>query len=347
VDNMSGDEVEFIKKEIEKTGFPLEIEISSILKKGGWNVMHSSPYLDEDEGKWREINIKAYKSMDERSDGKSIKPFRLTIALIIECKKSEESAWILFPRTRSKEEIKRATNIRSLDFLTVVKRQSLLKGEFVYRDRFTSPLETQFLDIDPSLIREEAMVTPEIARSMKFLSELEIIPPEIFRCLVKQTKAIAFTEIKLKKKKVKSHTSEIFEAINALIKATKYDLILASNGIHAGAYLMKWKDEKGAFQIDIFLPILIFDGGLYSWCDGNVKVEDEILLEGRCHTKHYFENMLIDIIKKERFETFLNEMKEDFLKLVDQVSENRRKLDEQVKMIMESQWFTGPGPSIH
>ncbi|MEM3560473.1 MAG: hypothetical protein QW149_03735 [Nitrososphaerota archaeon] len=123
----------------------------------------------------------------------------------------------------------------------------------MYRKRLPALFETQFLNIDPSLIREaEALVTPEIARSMKFLSELKIITPKIYRCLVKQKKAVTYKEIKLRKNRSKGHTSEIFEAINTLIKATKYDLILASSGIHAGACLMKRKNEKGAFQINIF-----------------------------------------------------------------------------------------------
>ncbi|MEM3419682.1 MAG: hypothetical protein QW806_05585 [Nitrososphaerota archaeon] len=70
------------------------------------------------------------------------------------------------------------------------------------------------------------------------------------------------------------------------------------------------------------------------------------MLEGKCHTKHYFENMLINVIKKEHFEIFLNEIKEDSVKLVDRIFKNKRELDEQVKIIMESQWFTGLEPEF-
>lgn len=339
---MAEDEIEFIKREIEKSGFPLEIEVSSILKEDGWEILPSSPYIDQDERKWREIDIKAYKSADIGSHGKSIKPYRLTLALIIECKKSEELAWVFFPQLRIKEELSRVTNMVSLDFLTVVKRQSLLREEFIHTKRLPSPSELRFLNMGSNLIIEEAIITPDIARKVKFLSELKIISPRAFRCLVKEMKAKAYKEIKLKKRKNKSPPSEIFEAVNALIKSTKYELMLSFSWIYAGAYLAKREaerlSERGGLGIDIFLPTLIFDGKLYSWLNGDVKREDEVLLEGRCHTKYYFENTLINVVKKERFKKFLYDINKDFIKLADRVYENREKLDRQTKIILKSPW---------
>nr|MDO8080825.1 hypothetical protein [Candidatus Freyarchaeota archaeon] len=337
---MAKDEIGFIKKEIERSGFPLEIEISSILKEDEWEVLPSSPYYDKDEGKWREIDIKAYKSAERSSQGGSIKPYRLTLALIIECKKSDEFAWVFFPQPRNEEELTQVTNIVSLDFLTVVKRQSLLKEEFHRTKLFPLPSELQFLNMDRSVVTEEAIVTPDTARNMKFLSELKIISPGAFRHLAREMKAVTYKEIKLRRVSNKSAPSKIFEAINALIKATKYDLILSSSGIYAGAYLTKKKAEalsgRGGLEIDIFLPILIFDGKLYSWVDGKVKRENEVLLEGRCHTSYYFENMLINVVTKEHFKRFLSSIDEDFIKLADCIYENKAKLDEQTKIIMES-----------
>ena len=50
---------ELIKKEIERTGFPLEIEISTLLEEDNWTVLSSSHYFDKDESEWGEIDIKA------------------------------------------------------------------------------------------------------------------------------------------------------------------------------------------------------------------------------------------------------------------------------------------------
>lgn len=46
---MTKDEIDYIKGEIERSGFPLEMEVSSILKEDGWEVLPSSPYFDKDE----------------------------------------------------------------------------------------------------------------------------------------------------------------------------------------------------------------------------------------------------------------------------------------------------------
>jgi len=49
------DEASFIKQAIERSGFPFEMEIASLLsllKEEGWMGLPSAPYWDEDEGKW-------------------------------------------------------------------------------------------------------------------------------------------------------------------------------------------------------------------------------------------------------------------------------------------------------
>ena len=85
----------------------------------------------------------------------------------------------------------------------------------------------------------------------------------------------------------------------------------------------------------IFLPILVFEGGLYTWIDGNVSETDEVLVEGRCHTRRYFENMLISVVSAKRFKEFLTNINKDCMVLLNRIYENEQKLDEQVKTIME------------
>lgn len=344
---MNNGGINFIKREIERSGFPLEIEISTILEKNGWNVHPSSPFLDEDENKWREIDLKSYKSSESTLENKSLKPYRLNLTLIIECKKSEEFAWVFFPRPRIEYEFRSIAHPISSDFLTVVKRQSLLRHEFIRSGRFPSPSELHLLDIDESLVRDEAIIDQQTAKEIKFLSELKIIRSDNFRNLIRKTKAIAHKEIKLKKLKknnvgrTKNRPSEIFEASNSLIKATKYELKIASTWIYASAYLMKRKIDvvhkarslqgKGNFEIDIILPILVFDGPVYSWFNNDVKSENEILFEGRCHTKYYFENMLIDVIQKKYFQKFLKNIMDDYSRLLEHIHENRARLDAETK----------------
>ncbi len=335
------DKASFIKETIEKSGFPFEMEIASLLKEDGWEVLPSAPYWDEDEEKWREIDIKAYKTADQTLDGGSIKPYSLCVALIIECKKTDEFAWVFFPWARDTKDID-LSRVNHVDFLTVIKHQSLLMDE-VRKGRLPSPAEFRMLNLEPDLLLSyEAMVAPEIARKLKFPSELGIIRPSIFRFMAAKEKALSYKEIKLKKRlqgKGDSGQHEIFEAVNVLIKATKHDMKLHSSSIYAGAELKKMGHERGRFEIMVFLPVLVFRGELYTWLNGNVDEVNEVLLEGRCHTRRYFDNMLIGVTKGSYFKEFLPKISEDNAGLLRQICSNRSKLDEQVKMILDSPSF--------
>jgi len=342
---MANSKMKFVKDAIEKSGFPFEMEIASILKNDGWEIMPSSPYLDWDEEKWREIDIKAYKSFTRTLNGESIEPYRLTIALIIECKKTDEFGWVFFPWPRDPTDMQLTRiKINSIDFLTLIKQQSLLK-ETTPKSKWGIPTnlpiqEARMLNLDPSLVAEDAMVTPEIARKLKFFSDIDLVTSETFRFLAAKMKALSYKEVKLKELKG-SGPHEIFESINALIKATKHDMELCSRGVYAGAQLAKW-GKKGEFGIRIFLPLLVFRGDLYTWIDGNVNEADEVLVEGRCHTRSYFDNMLIDVVTAKYFKEFLINLNKDCMGLLGRIYENKQKLDEQVKTIMESPWFPLP-----
>jgi len=61
-----GDKARFIKEQVDKSGFPFEMQIASVLKGDKLEVLPSVPYWDGDEEKWRDIDIKAYKSILER-----------------------------------------------------------------------------------------------------------------------------------------------------------------------------------------------------------------------------------------------------------------------------------------
>jgi len=337
------DKTSFIKEAIEKSGFPFETEIASILKEDGWEVLPSAPYWDEDEEKWREIDIKAYKTVDQTLEGDSIKPYSLCVVLIIECKKTDEFAWVFFPWPRDVKDVE-LSRVNHVDFLTVVKRQSLLMDE-LRKGRLPSPSEVRMLDLEPDLLLSyQAMVTPEIARNLKFPSELGIIRPNIFRFMAAKEKALSYKEIKLKNRrqgKGDSGLHEIFEAVNVLIKATKHDMRLHSSAIYAGVELKKMGHEHGRFEIMVFLPVLVFGGELYTWLDGNVDEVNEVLLEGRCHTRRYFDNMLIGVTKGSYFKEFLSRIDGDNTELLRQICSNRSKLDEQVKMILDSSSFNG------
>lgn len=91
---------EFLKQELKRTGYPLEIEIASALEKT-YLVENNSYYFDSDEHKAREIDIDA-STLNRDFEKKEIKPFAVVNKLPIECKKSETHAWIFLTQPKGK-----------------------------------------------------------------------------------------------------------------------------------------------------------------------------------------------------------------------------------------------------
>jgi len=83
--------IEHLKREIKKSGYPLEIEISSLLDKKWEAVTNTDSYYDSDEGKIRDIDISA-----TRWIGKEL-PL-ININLVVECKRDDNFAWVFFMR---------------------------------------------------------------------------------------------------------------------------------------------------------------------------------------------------------------------------------------------------------
>jgi len=86
--------IDHLKEQIKKSGYPLEIEISSILDKN-WEVMNTDSYYDNDAGKMRDIDINAIREITHKYT-----PFPLMtfVNLTIECKRNENFAWVFFTR---------------------------------------------------------------------------------------------------------------------------------------------------------------------------------------------------------------------------------------------------------
>src|ERR1700741_1370770 len=81
-----------IREGIEKSGFPLELEIGSILKKLNWGYSIGNLYKDFETVKMREMDISAGKLING-----------ISVNLFIECKKSEDKQIVLYAPDRSKE----------------------------------------------------------------------------------------------------------------------------------------------------------------------------------------------------------------------------------------------------
>jgi hypothetical protein len=86
-------------EEIRKTGYPLEMVTAVMLERRGWLVWSSPVYLDEDEGKGREIDVKAVRYVSG-SPSLQLGGPAVQAVLMLECKKSE-NPWVFFVRTEA------------------------------------------------------------------------------------------------------------------------------------------------------------------------------------------------------------------------------------------------------
>ena len=87
----------------------------------------------------------------------------------------------------------------------------------------------------------------------------------------------------------------------------------------------------------MFLPLILLDGRLYSYDHkGRLREEGEVQLMTRYYTRRYFESMLINVVRKERFKDFLKSLEEDLERVEEYVVKNIGKLDEQVKLLLRS-----------
>lgn len=85
------DEIEFIRNELKRKGYPLENYIAGSLAGKKWHVQPNAYFLDKDTDKGRELDIKAeYEGFQSNSWTYFIPQ------LLIQCKKIIGNAWIFF-----------------------------------------------------------------------------------------------------------------------------------------------------------------------------------------------------------------------------------------------------------
>ena len=90
---MNGSLREKLLKDIQKTGYPVELGVGDIFSRQGWGVQYSRYYVDRDEQKGKEIDISAYRVA-------SAEKVRVGLHLICEVKKSLDRPWIIFSTGR-------------------------------------------------------------------------------------------------------------------------------------------------------------------------------------------------------------------------------------------------------
>lgn len=326
-----------------KTGYPLELEVIDILKAHDWEVMPSANYYDEDEGKWRELDIKAYRGLDfGEAHYTPAWPYRLTFTLIIQCKKSEKYAWVFFPITTRSDTT--TLRLEHIDFLKVTRVQSLSS-----RDAW-AVRRHRMLGIGRDVLIEPPLLNPTAARKIKWLTEIVPFGAADFQSFIGKTASSIGTMAPLSGKK--KGRDEVFEEAATASKASVYELELTSDVIHAvmslllHGYVPRPAESKPYFNINVLLPIIVFDGILCLWRgkDSDLEEIDHLVYLFDYRSSRYFGRRPITIIRKDSFELLLKGLESDLTNLARKFREKKPELDKQMKLIVKSKsQFRGGG----
>ncbi len=92
--SMKPEQIQKLKSQITKGGFPFELEVARVFLKCKWEVENNTYYIDHDEKKGREIDIiaKYYKQFNGPKNHYS----EFIFSFIIEIKKELEKPWVIF-----------------------------------------------------------------------------------------------------------------------------------------------------------------------------------------------------------------------------------------------------------
>lgn len=91
---MKDEDIEKLKSQIKKGGFPFELEVAHEFTNKGWSVENNTYYVDKDENKGREIDliaqyVKQY-NIPQKHYAES------TFSFVTEIKKEKEKPWVIF-----------------------------------------------------------------------------------------------------------------------------------------------------------------------------------------------------------------------------------------------------------
>lgn len=169
------DEILNIKKEIEKSGLPLEIEVSSILQEKGWEVSHQSYYLDPDENKPRFFDIAALRIRTSPSKTDAVGQI-----LLIECKRSHDKPWVFYtvPKPKYNLYIDPSRHVKFLAYpkLSLERQNSLFRHNHYFLE---DPKEIATIHFEPFISRKEGKIftaVNQILKATRYEIREELIP---------------------------------------------------------------------------------------------------------------------------------------------------------------------------
>jgi hypothetical protein len=282
---------DYLTEQINKTGYPLEIEISNLLENNRFVVFNTQYYFDEEIQQGREIDVYALPLNPDPIDDRLL-PFRISLYLAIECKKSDTHAWVFYTRPR----LPMSSIYMKGQYETTVPGLKSFSAE-----SFEWDFEQKCLLLHYDKFERIAVAYDEIKKA-----KMPKMEP---------------SEVKEKGRR------EIFEAINQLVKFVSYELHETKARIsNLPETVPKYE------YIEIQFPVIAFDGDMYevTFTSGEPKLEKtkHLLLSThfRCPYCKEVKSFTIDVVHRSYFNEFLNLLVAHFNKLNENIVQNRTEL---------------------
>jgi len=277
----------FIESQIEKTGFPTELEVMERISSKGWGYVPSSIYCDYDENKWREIDAVVFDCFEDVA-GEAI--YRLCADLVLDCKKSSDHAWVfIVPPKNEEDSWRRLSNIDFFEPIRIAKQIPL---------NLLSPENQPWLDSELIRTKLPPLIRPKEASNLKDFQDLGIIQKENFHYFMEGRIGLYGKEIKISENAKKSR-SQIFESLLAVNKALSYTAKIDASRLSSQITSLSHPKSKEDFlaTIEILIPLIVFDGVLFSWEKQEGVIEQkQILARSLYRSEHYNWSRLVPIV---------------------------------------------------
>jgi hypothetical protein len=295
---MSKELKDYLIREIEKSGFPLEIEISSILESQKWVVINNRPYRDSDEDEVRSIDVSAFHE-STAFDFKRYDPLAFSPQLVIECKKSATHAWVFFSRPAKEKVFSMSGQV--YDFPKFFSTKAYMTKNKLSDHTFSYDYYFNYF-VDAS-------------KGMRHLHYADF-----------DRIAITYHEYKIQKDKGSSMSGreEIFKAVNQLVKFQSFEIKETAGHVKGAA--------SPYFPVVLSFLAIVFDGMLFDAIIKNGKVQleerDHVLLEVRYRPDYSSSdlNYWIDIVKREYFLKYMANIHYDISWIGDKITSERKLL---------------------
>lgn len=299
---------DFLSDEIQKSGFPLEIEVSSILEDQKWVVLNNQPFRDPDEEELRSVDILAFHGPTVYERPETL-PFGFSPRLVIECKKSSSYAWVFFTRPQDAKvfpmdgqvyDFPKAFSTKAYEERNSLSQIGIFSYEYYFNhfsDQLKGTKRIHYTDFDRTAI----------AYNEYKIDEVRADSP--------------------KKRETTAGRNEIFEAVNQLVKFQDFDVeeSVTSPGRIRGA-------TSPLFPVELSFLAVVFDGRLFEAVvsRGKPLVEERkhLLLHYIYRPRKSFNNLnfWIDVVKKEFFPDYLTKISQDISLMRDKVISERELL---------------------